>query len=296
MSSDEEKKPLRRVERLLDKLFAQGGPPSGEPVSPGEGGEPQLPPAGQDPGSAEKRAVPMEARAPAAPSSPQRLVRLLLTVDDGGEYIVCAGDAVLLGHSRGGRADLPVLADVGVEHARFVRRMSLAGGEEWRMEPVGSERVFRNAEPISTSCPLADGDELTLGGNLELRFRMPDPASSTAVIDFLHGVECLGAGHAILLAGGTGGRLRVGAAAGRHIRVPNLLTGVEFRWVSDRLELRSEVGVAAGGERNSELVLPFPPPQRVDLTIGAGEGTRPPFGLSLTPIPAETPPPEGGAR
>ena len=212
--------------------------------------------------------------------------RFLLTVDDAGEFLVSTGDGHLAGHPRGGRADLPLLADVGVEHARFLLGESLRDGGRWRVEPFGAERVAVNGEPVSTSADLRDGDLVGLGANLELRFRRPDPASTCAVLDLLHGVECLGAAHVILFGCGLGSRLRIGAAAGRHIRVPGLVTGLELVHDEDRLLVSSEAGVSGPGVRGARvLTLPFPPARRVDLAVGVAAEGRPPCGLSLLPVP-----------
>lgn len=272
MPAEGEKNPLRRVERFLDRLFETGEGLAASPLRSlgAEGGGPE----GRRPSAGE----------PEDPAA-MRARRFLLTVDDAGEFLVSAGDEHVLGHRRGDRADLPVLADVGIAHARFVARESLAAGREWRVEPFGSEEVLSNGEPVSTSAPVAHGDLLRFGANLELRFEAPDPASSTAVLHLLHGAECLGAAHVLLLGEGLGGRLRIGAAAGRHIRVPNLLAGMELVLSGERLLIRSDDGVAEpGGERRTSLGLEFPLVRRTDLLVGTGAEGRPPFGLSFQPL------------
>jgi hypothetical protein len=268
MPSAEENRPIRRVERFLERLFA---PAEGDPPHAAEG--PDAPQAFPGPGG--------EARARPGPA------RALLTVDDAGDYLLCAGREVVLGHARGGGADLPVLADVGPRHARFVLCASLAGGEEWRLQPLGTERVFRNAEPVSTETVLADGDALRLGKNLEVDLALPDPASASAVLTFRRGVDCLGAAHVILVAPGPGGRIRLGAAARRHVRVPNLLTGAELVLEGERLVVVSEAGVSRGpGVRAGSLQLAFPPRDRVDVLVGPRPADgRPPFSFSLAPAP-----------
>jgi len=209
--------------------------------------------------------------------------RVLMTVDDAGDFLLCAGDDLLLGHARGGAADLPVLADVGIEHVRLERRSSLAGGSEWFVVPLAGERVLRNAEPLFAPAPLFDEDELLLGSNLRVRFRQPDPASASAVLDLLGGIDCLGATHVVLLAPGAGGRVRIGARGGRHVRVPNLEPGFEISLGPTGLIASSAAGIGRSpAARAPEVLLPFPPERRVDLSIGGPlPGGRPPFSFSL---------------
>jgi hypothetical protein len=215
-----------------------------------------------------------------------RPIRALMTVDDAGDYLLCAGDDVLIGHARGAAADLPVLADVGIEHARLQRRSSLAGGSEWFLIPLGGERAARNAEPIAAPVPLADGDELLLGGNLRVAFRQPDPASASAVLDLLGGIDCLGAAHVVLFAPGPGGRIRVGARGGRHVRVPNLEPGFELALGPDGIRATSAAGIGrTPAERLGALDLAFPPERRLDLSLGPPlPGGRPPFSFSLAAV------------
>jgi hypothetical protein len=259
-SREDEVPPIRRVERFLDRLFAAGA--FGE-LEPGA----VVPAAGP----AEGAAAPVQ--------------RALLSVDDAGDYLLCAGRELSLGHARAGLADLPVLADVGPLHARFHLRSSFGSGESWCLEPVARERVYRNAEPLQAAAALADGDDLRLGKNLELVFQAPDPASATAVLALGRGADCLGASHVVLFAAGAGGRLRLGAAAGRHVRVPNLIVGADLMLFQRRLWIASEAGVAVAGSASAEtLGMPFPPDARVDVRIGKGEHGRAPFSFSLLPL------------
>jgi hypothetical protein len=219
-------------------------------------------------------------------STHARPTRVLMTVDDAGDFLLCAGDDISIGHARGAAADLPVLADVGVEHARFQRRSSLTGGSDWLVVPLAGERVSRNAEPITSPVAVADGDALLLGTNLRVIFRQPDPASASAVLDLLGGVDCLGAAHVVLLAPGVGGRVRIGARGGRHVRVPNLEPGFELALAPGGIAVTSAAGIGLGAaERASEVLLPFPPERRMDLSVGAPlPGGRPPFSFSLAAV------------
>ncbi len=299
---------VQRIERFLEALFSQGffrsidvqnritaGGDAGPAAPPGESAG-TAEPEDDEPERPRSELLPAErpvARRPAPPAH-DAAPRLLLTIDDAGQFLVAGSADLVIGHLRSGEADLPFLADVGKRHARVVRRESLHGGSEWRIEPQGSESVLRNGSPVATSDRLRDGDEIKLGGNVSFRFRTPDPASASAVLDLLHGAECLGAAHVILFADGPGGRVRIGAAGQRHVRVPGLIHGVSMVLDGERLVVECEAGVRSGeGPSRGTFALPFPPPQRVDLAIGKAADGRPPFGLALAPVEA---PPRGPGK
>ena len=310
---------LGRIEAFLDALFsrppfrrlgararppllsarAEPAPPSAGPPGPAE--DPARPvhlPAARPVSRVDPEGEPAEPEEPPEPRGPAP--RLLLTVDDAGQYLVVVASAVVIGHARTGLCDLPFLADVGSRHARLSRRETLHGGATWRVEPLEGETVLVNGRPARAPARLIDGDVVQLGANLTFRFGVPDPASSSAVLDLLHGAECLGAGHALLVAEGDEGRVRIGAAAQRHVRVPNLLHAVTLVAEGARLLVRCEAGVSDGASApQGTFALPLPPPQRVDLAVGGPReesgGVRPPFGLSLSPVddPAVPSPSEG---
>ncbi len=112
---------------------------------------------------------------------------------------------------------------------------------------------------------------------------MPDPASQTALLELQKGVECAGARTVVLFAEGEGGRLRIGPATQRHIRVASLEHEITLVRRDQRLYVSCEATIrgAEAGERGFSL--PCPPPQRFDLSIGKPEGARPPFGLAIGP-------------
>jgi hypothetical protein len=224
-----------------------------------------------------------------------RAARFLLTVDDAGQFLVAAGDEVTLGHLRSGRADLLFLADVGAIHARLHRRTSLRDGEIWTLRRAGKDQVHVGGlELADEEFQLQDGDEVRLGENLSFRFRVPDPASHSVVLELLHGAECAGAERVLLLGEGHGGRLRIGAALLRHVRVPCLDHEVEIVRDGDELEVRCAAGVFGEGATSEETFrFPCPPPRRVDLSVGKAQGARPPFGLTLAP--SELPGPSRGS-
>ncbi len=274
---------LDPVRRLMKALFGAPQVPAVEP----ESGPVALPDSpGPKPRIQPGPAVPGSTDAPRAHRPAQRFV---LSVDEGGQFLVAVGDEITIGHVRTSEADLPFLADVGSLHVRLRRTDSLREGPIWRLAPLGEERTERNGAPLSREgARLVDGDLVRLGENLSFLFLVPDPASHTVLLELMHGAECAGAKTVCLLGEGEGGRLRIGAAEGRHVRIPNLRHEIAIVLSGGRLEFRSESGVQASGrEPRANATLPFPPPQRFDLSVGRPEGSRPPFSISLSPFEVE---------
>ncbi len=208
----------------------------------------------------------------------------LLSVDGGGQFLLCGAESLTLGHLRAARADLGFLADVGARHAELVRADSLQSGPAWRIVPCAGERVTVAGRPVPEGgARIEPGARVRLGENLEFRLHVPDPASASVVLELLHGAECAGARQIVLLARGAGGRVRVGAALAHHVRVPNLEFELELEWHGDALVLRCEEPLA-GALSGPSGRLSFPPRTRLALTCGAPRGSRPPFGLSIEPV------------
>ena len=249
--------PLERLFTWLDRVLGKEAAPAGSVMGEGIG------------------------QAPARREHPSLA---LLSIDGAGQWLLCGADRLTLGHVRGGVADLAFLADVGTRHATLVRSDSLQVGPGWRIEAAAGERVEVGGVEAGPSGRRIATDELVrLGGNLELRLRCPDPASASVELELLHGVECAGARHVLLLAPGAGGRVRIGPAGQRHVRVAGLESELELRWNAGELELSGELpfeGAASG----TRVRLPFPPRERLSLTCGGPRGSRPPFGLSLEPV------------
>lgn len=218
-----------------------------------------------------------------------------LAVDEVGEFLVATAPEVSLGHERGARADLTFLADVPDLAARLVRTSGFHTGPGWRIETEGGERASIGGELVDPGgAALTHGDEVQLATRLAFRFQRPVASSGTALLELLHGTECRGARHIILLAPGAEDPLRLSASRGRHLRVPRLrdeaalwLDGEELVLESSaRLEARrGEVREAPARDGSPvALRLDCPPRERVDLVLGAAAGGRPPIELSVRPL------------
>lgn len=296
---------LERARRFLRRLFTEEAASADSPTS-GPGSRP-IPPPGPPPAApvsgtgahlishppSEKSAILRARRAAAEPQGTgdeedpgPTSRRFLLSVDGAGQILAVIGERMTVGHLRAGRADLPFLADVGARHAELRRSESLRAGSVWRIRPLGGETVRVDGRPIGEGGGLLRPDALVeLGENLAFRFRTPDSASRTVLLELEGGVECGGAKTIALFGEGKGGRLRIGAAEQRHIRVANLEHEISLVAEGEQLQVRCDAGVCSPEESTSDLFsLACPPPQRVDLQVGKTIGGRPPFSLVISPV------------
>ena len=105
--------------------------------------------------------------------------RLLLWVDGVGGYLVCQGDVITLGQPvQGSYVDVPVLGDISRLHAKIRR-----DGESYLIEPCRTTRV--DGRVIDRVTLLIEGSEIELGDGVKFRFRVPNPLSRTARLDFI---------------------------------------------------------------------------------------------------------------
>ena len=106
-------------------------------------------------------------------------MRFLLWVDAVGGYLVSTADEVVIGQpAPGEEADVPIRGDLSRRHAIIHR-----DGEGYLLERV--REVKLNGKLLERTTSLHDGDLLTLGESVQLRFRKPHPLSQTARLEFL---------------------------------------------------------------------------------------------------------------
>lgn len=233
----------------------------------------------------------------------------LLSIDGAGQYLAVSGGHLVLGHERGGAADLAFLADVEARHALLERRDTFRDGVVWTIEPCAGasapepkRAVVVNGARITEPTRLASGDAVRLAPNLAFRFVLPDPSSQSALLEIEGGVECSGAQRILLFASGEGGRVRIGRERHRHVTVPKLEHEIALVLEESRLRLSCGEEILGGAASRAEdgpggVSMPVPPPQRIDLAVGRPVGGRPPFGLVIGPVeaPADRGPRAGGA-
>lgn len=157
----------------------------------------------------------------------------VLRVEEHGDWLVHPGEALLLGASTGGVADLPVLAAISSRHARIDRTP-----EGHCLIPLDGKEVQRNFRPVKAAQVLEHGDRIRLGRSLEFIYRRPIAENRTAVLEFEGDFTVHGCRRVVLFdEGGRGGGLVLGPAPKAHVA----LRGAE------RVELfRADQGEAAG--------------------------------------------------
>lgn len=269
----------RLIERLLEEVHGFVQSSEGDAAAgSSSAGEPARKP---EPASAARPAQPV-----GAPSD----AHFQLAVDDAGEYLVACRPSLVIGHSRGGKADLPFFSDLESAHARLVLEESFHGGPRWVLEGLvenAFEVVGEGATP--TRHTLEDQDEIKLGANLAFRYVAPDPASSSAILMLLHGAECSGASRVLLFCEGRAGRVRMGARTSRHFAVPGLEEEVVLFFEAGRLFVESDAiyrttpELEGSGTQPARIQVPCPPETRIAF-LGAPRGEkRPPFSFSIAP-------------
>lgn len=214
----------------------------------------------------------------------RRPLRFHLAVDDAGDFIAIGGDEIVIGHRTAERADLPILGDLDAVHARILRSESFHGGPAWMIQPAQA-RVIRVGDSVvpEGGAALIDGVEVELSQQVSFRFRLPDPSSSSALIELLHGIECEGAGRVLLFAQGPAGRVRTGRRTDRHLVVRGDAAELCLELNDDELFCSSAAGLRhPGSEAGAQLVrVEVPPASPCSLTVGERLNGRPPFGITL---------------
>ncbi|MFT4538459.1 MAG: hypothetical protein ACI841_001605 [Planctomycetota bacterium] len=223
-----------------------------------------------------------------------------LAIDDGGEYLVVSSTDVALGHARGGLAEIGLQADLRPLHAWLRWRTSFHEGPCWGIEPGDAEEgvapVLVEGRPIDGLTDLIHGEVVQLSARVSFRFLLPEHASSTAQLQFLHGVETRGTSKVLLFVPGPQGRIRVGARKRRHVPIAGLEHEVSLELSVDGLNVACEGGVREESplarnleQASTNKTVPCPPHSRIDLRVNARPSQRPPFGLSLSPLDPYSP-------
>lgn len=160
------------------------------------------------------------------PAPAPRGERYLLWIDRVGAFLVCLGDAVLIGGpAADGAADVSLLANLSRRHATVWR-----SGERYVLEAHSPTLVA--GRPVHERADLCDGHELQLGASVQLRFRLPTVMSGSARLEFLSDHRPAFPADGIVLMGDT---CLLGPAPENHIRCPD--------WPQSLLLYRREDGL-----------------------------------------------------
>jgi len=105
--------------------------------------------------------------------------RFMLWVDAVGGYRVCLADELIVGQPGGSTgADIPILADISLRHARIRR-----DGEGYLIDAFREVRV--DGRVVAATELLGDGSRIEIGRGVKLQMRRTHPLSLTARLDFL---------------------------------------------------------------------------------------------------------------
>ena len=108
---------------------------------------------------------------------PAAAERLIMQIDGAGSSLVMLGEKVTVGPiSSPARPDVGLMADAGLSVVTIERT------EDGDYLLAGERAVDVNGRPV-TSKLLADGDKIALSPRCRMRFRLPTPASTTAVLE-----------------------------------------------------------------------------------------------------------------
>ncbi len=166
--------------------------------------------------------------------------RFLMWVDAVGGYLVCTHETVVLGQpDRGGGVDVPLLGDLSRRHAAIHRDI-----EGYLIEPFRTVRI--NGRKLERTAPLADGQEIELGGDapgagVRLRFRRPHPLSLSARLDRISFHRTQPATDGVLLFADA---CILGPAATSHVVCPNWKSDLVLHRTAAGLAIRSTVPVS----------------------------------------------------
>jgi hypothetical protein len=169
---------------------------------------------------------------------------------------------------------------------------SFHGGATWRIEPLGRAHVTVDGAGVpSGGRVLHHGDHLELAPTLGARFLLPDPASSSAVLELDPGLDCAGAGSILLVVPGEAGRVSLGARHHHHVRAPLGEATVELTYEAGRLRLACEQGLVPFGDVDTgplpELGLACPPGEAQSFRIGTARPGERPLSVTIAPLPRE---------
>jgi tetratricopeptide (TPR) repeat protein len=139
-------------------------------------------------------------------------VNFVLHVDGAGSFRVIGVRSVTLGPASSSRAvDIAVAADASVPAVTIAR-----SDEDYFVQ--SQQPVEVNDKPV-THALLANGDRIAVGPRCRLRFRRPNPASATAVLDVIAGRLARGDVRQIIL---FDREMILGPGPAAHVRVDSL--------------------------------------------------------------------------
>jgi hypothetical protein len=115
-----------------------------------------------------------------ADDAPETGDKFVIWIDQVGAYLLCLADEVTFGGpaAEGNGADVPLLANLSRRHATFMR-----SGERYVL--LAHSPTQAGGRAVHDRVDLADGHDITLGGSVQFKFRLPSVMSGSARIEFV---------------------------------------------------------------------------------------------------------------
>ena len=146
--------------------------------------------------------------------------RFMIHVEEGPEALVLTDEVIRIGNARNTTNHIALMANVSSCHATLHREISFHGGVTYRLRVEDGKECRVHSFPVRDRS-LQDADEIEIGREVVLRFRLPDPGSSTALIQITRGYHVDDIKNIILLKGpGRDGRIRIAPAHSSHLVCP----------------------------------------------------------------------------
>ena len=165
--------------------------------------------------------------------------RFLLWVDGVGGYLVCLQSSVTLGRAEPpGEADVPLIADLAVKHARIVRE-----DEGYCIEAF--RPTWLDGRLVERTTLLPDACELRLGAAVRVRFHRPHALSASARLEYVSGHRTLPTTDGTLL---MAEHLLLGAGPRCHVFCRDWTREVVLFRERDRLYCKSRGRFAVDGK------------------------------------------------
>jgi hypothetical protein len=178
-----------------------------------------------------------------AATSTLPISRAMLWVDRVGSFLFFLKPRLRIGGpgEDGSAVDLSLLANLSRHHATIERE-----GETYLLTPHGRTAV--GGRPVSSPELLSDGNEIVLGSNVRMRFRIPSPMTNTARIDFVSEHRPRQSVNAVILMDET---CLLGPGVEHHVPCPVWKEPVVLYQRDEKLWCKSRSGVSVNGSSHS---------------------------------------------
>ena len=159
----------------------------------------------------------------------------LIWVDGVGGYLVCTKPINFIGQAGGGSViSIPMQADVRQRHARLE---TIAGRH--LIQPLGPVSIAGREVPLDENIVISSGQQISLGGKVELTYRQDHPLSKSARLDFTSRHRTLPWSDGVILAGQS---IILGPNPDNHVFCPGWKEDLILFQRNDQWFAKSKIG------------------------------------------------------